>query len=73
MANQIWTILISHFIIPCSRIAVRIQHLIYLWIPFYHETDDLVMQISFSDVIKWGRLSSNEFGKCIDKKQTITF
>jgi hypothetical protein len=25
------------------------------------------MQISFSDVIKWGKLCSTEFSKCIDK------
>jgi hypothetical protein len=51
---------------PCSsRIADRIQHVICLRSPFYHENDVLIMQISFSDVIKWGRLCS--ISKCIDK------
>jgi hypothetical protein len=62
---------VAHFsvIIPCSRIADHIQHLICLRSPFNHENDVLIMQISFSDVIKWGRLCSTgtEFRKCIDK------
>jgi hypothetical protein len=37
---------ISHLIIPCSRIADHIQHLICLRIPFYHETGILIMQIT---------------------------
>jgi hypothetical protein len=58
---------ISHLIIPCCGIADHIQHLICLWSTFYHENDVLIMQISFSDVIKSGRLCSTEFSKSIDK------
>jgi hypothetical protein len=43
---------ISHLMIPCSRIADRIQHLICQRSPFHHENGVLIMQIYFSDVIK---------------------
>jgi hypothetical protein len=70
MSNQIWAIYklqglhISHLIIPCSRIADHIQHVL-----IYHENYVLIMQIFFSDVIKWGRPCSTELSKCIDKTE----
>jgi hypothetical protein len=51
-ASKLQRLHISHLKIPYSRTADRIQHLICLRSPFYHENDVLIMQISFFDVIK---------------------
>jgi hypothetical protein len=57
---------LSHLIIPCSRIADHIQHLVCLRSPFYHENDVLIMQISFSGVAP-NEADFAVLSKCIDK------